>query len=69
MARKLLQRERAIKSLNMYKGITMGEYCSLREKGAPWAIPTMFVLTIKPDKMLNTHRAKSHIVVLGNHKD
>jgi hypothetical protein len=29
----------------------------------------MRVLTIKPDKMLNPFRAKSQIVVLGNHED
>jgi hypothetical protein len=29
----------------------------------------MCVLTIKKDEMLNPLRAKSHIVVLGNHED
>ena len=29
----------------------------------------MCVLTIKPDKLLQPHRAKAHIVVLGNHED
>jgi hypothetical protein len=29
----------------------------------------MCVLTIKPDEMLRPHRAKSRIVVLGNHED
>jgi hypothetical protein len=38
-------------------------------KGAPRAIPTMCVLTIKPDEMLRPHRAKARIVVLGNHED
>ncbi len=37
--------------------------------GAPHAIPTMCVLSIKKDKMLNLLRAKSRIVVLGNHED
>ena len=29
----------------------------------------MCMLTIKPDKLLRPHRAKAHIVVLGNHED
>jgi hypothetical protein len=41
----------------------------LRANGAPRAIPTMCILSIKKDKMLNPLRTKSHIVVLGNHKD
>ena len=47
----------------------MGEYQALWEKGAPWAIPTMCVLTIKKDKNLRPLCAKSHIIVLGNHED
>ena len=46
--------------------ITLGEYRALREKGAPKAIPTMCVLTIKKDEQLMPLRAKSCIVVLGN---
>ena len=46
--------------------ITLGEYRALREKGAPKAIPTMCVLTIKKDEQLMPLRAKSRIVVLGN---
>jgi hypothetical protein len=42
---------------------------TLREKGAPQAIPTMCVLTIKPDKMMNPHCAKSCIIILGNHEE
>jgi hypothetical protein len=49
--------------------ITLGEYCALREKGAPKAIPTMCVLTIKKDENLLPPRAKSWSVVLGNHED
>ncbi len=52
-----------------YDKINLAQYRALWEKGAPWAIPTMCVLTIKPDEMLNPHRAKSRIVVLGNHED
>ncbi len=58
-----------LESLNTYKKITLGEYCSLREKGAPRAIPTMCVLTIKRDENLLPNSAKSQIVVLGNHED
>ncbi len=35
----------------------------------PHAIPTMCILSIKKDEMLNPLRAKSRIVVLGNHED
>jgi hypothetical protein len=58
-----------LESLNTYKMITLGEYRSLSEKGAPCVIPTMCILTIKRDKNLFPHRAKSQIVVLGNHED
>jgi hypothetical protein len=47
----------------------LGEYCALRKKGAPRAIPTMCVLTIKKDENLCPLHVKSLIVVLGNHKD
>jgi hypothetical protein len=47
----------------------MAEYRALWEKGAPRAIPTMCVLMIKPDKMLNPFHTKSQIVVLGNQED
>jgi hypothetical protein len=55
-----------IESLGTFKRLTLGEYCALREKGAPKAIPTMCVLTIKKDEQLLPLRAKSRIVVLGN---
>ena len=63
--------KRGIKQLDMYKykKISLGKYRSLREKGAPQAIPTMCVLTIKNYKQLRPLRAKSWIVVLGNHED
>jgi hypothetical protein len=60
---------RGIQSLDMYKKITLGKYQALREKGAPQAIPTMCILTIKKDKQLHPFHAKSCIVVLGNHED
>jgi hypothetical protein len=59
----------SIISMDTYNTITLMQYRALREKGTPRAIPTMCVLTIKPDKMMNPHCAKSCIVVLGNHKD
>jgi hypothetical protein len=58
-----------ITSMDIYNTITLAQYCALREKGALRAIPTMCILTLKPDKMMNPHCAKSCIVVLGNHKD
>ena len=64
-----LEEKRGIQSLDTYKKITLGEYRSLREKGAPRAIPTMCILTIKKDEQLRPLRAKSRIVVLGNHED
>ena len=58
-----------IKSQDTYDVIDLAQYRVLRAQGAPRAIPTMCVLTIKPDKMLRPHRAKARIVVLGNHED
>jgi hypothetical protein len=63
------EEKRGIQSLNTYKKITLGKYWALREKGAPRAIPTMCVLTIKKDEQLHPLRAESWIVVLGNHED
>ncbi len=40
---------------NTYNKITLAQYPTLREKCTPWAIPTMCVLTIKPDKKMNPH--------------
>ena len=60
------EEKNGIKSLGTFKRLTMGEYRALREKGAPRAIPTMCVLTIKKDEHLMPLRAKSRIVVLGN---
>jgi hypothetical protein len=58
-----------IRSQDTYDVINLAQYRALRAKGAPRAISTMCVLTIKLDKMLRPHRAKARIVVLGNHKD
>ncbi len=58
-----------IESLDTYIKITVAEYCALCKKGAPRAIPMMCVLTIKKNEMMNPLRAKSCILVLGNHKD
>jgi hypothetical protein len=63
------EEKRGIESLNTFKKITLGEYRALREKGAPRAIPTMCVLTIKKDEQLLPLRAKSRIVVLGNQEE
>jgi hypothetical protein len=63
------EEKQGIKSLGTYRKITLGEYRALREKGAPKAIPTMCVLTIKKDDNLLPLWAKSGIVVLGNHED
>ncbi len=63
------EEKRSIQELVTYKKITLGKYWALREKGAPRAIPTMCVLTIKTDANLRPLWAKSQIIVLGNYKD
>ena len=55
--------------MNTYWKITLGEYRALRKKAAPKATSTMCVLTVKRDKALKPVRAKSQIVVLGNHEE
>jgi hypothetical protein len=52
-----------------YIKIGLKDYQALCEQGAPYAIPTMCILTIKKDVMLNPLKAKARIVVLGNHND
>ncbi len=47
-----------IKDMGTFQKITLGEYRALHEKGAPKAIPTMCVLTIKKDEQLMPLRAK-----------
>ena len=59
----------SIKDMGTYQRLSLGEYRALREKGAPRAIPSMCVLTIKRDASLLPVHAKSRIVVLGNHED
>ena len=58
-----------IESQGTYVKIGLPEYRALRVKGAPKAIPTMCVLSIKKDEVLNPLHAKSCIVALGNHED
>jgi hypothetical protein len=58
-----------IKSQDTYKVLALEQYPAYHAKDAPWAIPTMCVLTIKPDEMLWPRRTKSRIVVLGNHEE
>ncbi len=58
-----------IKSLGTFKKIALGESWAFRKKGGPKAIPNMCVLTIKKDENLLPLRAKSRILVLGNHED
>jgi hypothetical protein len=41
------EEKNGIGSLNTYDKILLAEYCALHEKGAPCAIPTIRVLTIK----------------------
>ena len=58
-----------IKSQDTYQVLTLAQYQAYCKKCSPRAIPTMCVLTIKPDEMLRPHHAKARIVVLGNHED
>jgi hypothetical protein len=59
----------SIESLGTHENLSHAQYHALHGKGAPKAIPTICVLPIKPDEMLNPFRAKSRTVVLGNHAD
>ena len=63
------EEKNGIKSHDTYDVIDQARYRVLRSQDAPRAIPTMCVLTIKPNEMLRPHRAKARIVVLGNHED
>jgi hypothetical protein len=54
--------------LGTYDELSYDEYKKLRSQGAPKAIPTMCVQVIKKDEDFNPDRAKSRIVVLGNHE-
>ncbi len=58
-----------VKLQDTYEVLTLAQYQTYCKNGTPYAIPTMCVLTIKPDEMLRPHCAKARIVVLGNHED
>jgi len=59
----------SIEDMGTFERITLRQYCAMQENGCPRAILTMCELTIKKDENLLLLRAKSCIVVLGNHKD
>jgi hypothetical protein len=63
------EEKNGIKLQDTYNVLTLEQYRAYRAQGAPWAIPTMFVLTIKPNEMLRPHRTKSRIIVLDNHEE
>ncbi len=57
---KSYQKEKgSLQSLYTYCKITLGEYCALCKKGAPCAISTMCILTLKQDENLLLQHAKS----------
>jgi hypothetical protein len=58
-----------IQSPNTYIKIGLAKYRALRAKGTQCTIPSMYVLSIKKDNMLNPLQVKSRIIVLGNHED
>ena len=59
-----------LEMLNVYEKINKKTYLALKRSGRIGkALPSMCVLVIKPDKDGKPHRAKSRIVVLGNHED
>ena len=63
------EEKKSITLMGTFQILTIGKYRALHEKGAIHAIPSMCILTTKKDGRLLTLRAKSCIVVLGNHKD
>ena len=59
-----------LQELDVYEKISKKRYLELRRTGVlPKAIPSMCVLVVKSDRNGKPHRAKSRIVVLGNHED
>jgi hypothetical protein len=64
-----LEEKQGIKSLDTYEKFTLAQYQALRGNGAPRALPTMRILMIKPDEMMELLHAKLRIVVFGNHED
>jgi hypothetical protein len=63
------EEKQGIESLGTFKKIILGEYRAFCKKGAPKAILTMCVITIKNDENPLPLQAKSRIVVLGNHEN
>ena len=63
------EEKNSIESMGTFERLTLQQYRALVEKGAPKAIPSMCVLTVKKDENLLPLRAKSRIVVLGNLED
>ena len=56
--------------MGVYERISKKDSLSLKRAGKiPKAIPSMYVLVVKTDRDGNLNRAKSRIVVLGNHED
>eukprot|EP00956_Cyclotella_meneghiniana_P038057 scaffold148302_cov51-Cyclotella_meneghiniana.AAC.2 len=65
-----MEEKGGLESLEVYEKINKKTYLSLRRSGRIGkALPSMCVLVIKHDKDGNPVRAKSRIVVLGNHED
>eukprot|EP00956_Cyclotella_meneghiniana_P020999 scaffold37679_cov76-Cyclotella_meneghiniana.AAC.13 len=65
-----MEEKGGLESLNVYEKINKKTYLALRRSGRIGkALPSMCVLVIKHDKDGNPVRAKSRIVVLGNHED
>jgi hypothetical protein len=59
-----------LESLDVFERINKKTYLALKRSGRVGsALPSMCVLVVKPDKDGKPHRAKSRIVVLGNHED
>eukprot|EP00956_Cyclotella_meneghiniana_P015762 scaffold24459_cov75-Cyclotella_meneghiniana.AAC.3 len=65
-----LEEKGGLESLHVYEKINKKTYLALRRSGRIGkALPSMCVLVVKHDKDGNPLRAKSRIVVLGNHED
>ena len=59
-----------LQDMGVYERISKKDYLSLKRAGKiPKAIPSMCVLVVKTDRDGKPNRAKSRIVVLGNHED
>eukprot|EP00956_Cyclotella_meneghiniana_P035945 scaffold119809_cov102-Cyclotella_meneghiniana.AAC.2 len=65
-----MEEKGGLESLNVYEKINKKTYLALHRSGRIGkALPSMCVLVVKHDKDGNPVRAKSRIVVLGNHED